>query len=419
MSKKVRPSLGLVDMAQLLASPRTAQWVLAAMALITLSVLLPMVIAGSGAGEAAQRFASIAWPLLGLYIALAGSLLACMVRRLKGVARKAAVDPRPRRRASAATVLAPVDFDADAAADVLRRAGYRHVAQDEAWVWGVKHRWSPIGTILLHVAVLLGIVGAALAILPGVDRVEHVRALLDVETRLPFGTRSLTVSSLNAVRSADGTFLSLSALAETESGRRIALRPDLPAIVGPFSGVVLEEADISARFSVMPTSTATPDYGRTHALRLSRAGSVDRLEIGTARLGTYRVIVRSDAEDAAQAIVRVERKQRSKGGGEWRLVQAEKSMAPGDMLRVGRARLRFDGFGRWASLRIHKAPSAVMIFIALVLSVLGASMRLLLPRAEATIARSDGGSIATVSVDAYRGSRSASAQLAEALVSRP
>lgn len=403
-----------LDPAHLLTSPRLAQWVLGVLVAIALGVLLPLVFQGPGAGEAAHRFVTDSVPLLALYLLLAGSVLACMVRRAKSVVRKLGAQPRPRLKPADVSVIVPVGFEPRQAAAVLRRAGYRHVSTTDRWAWGVKHRWSPLGTLLLHAAVLLGFVGAALAALPGMDRVEHLRVMPGERARVIAGSPHVTLQDLSARPGEGGALAALGAVVTASNGRRVRLRPDMPALIDPTTALVIEDYDLAPTFSVVPTSSLQPAFSKTAPLRLRRDGAVDRMTLSGERLGTYRLTVRLDRGDRERVVVLVERRDKALAG-KWRLVHLETVLSRGELVKVGKARLRFDGLQRWAVVRAHRAPSAPVIGLALLVAVVGACLRLLLPRAEATVAIAGEGCAATVSVDAYRGSRSASAALAQRL----
>lgn len=404
-----------LDPATLLASPRLAQWLLAALGALTISVLLPLVVSGPGAGEAAHHFASDSLLLALLYLMLAGSLVACMQKRWKSVARRMGAEPKPRLRPAAETVVMPIDFDAATAEQVLRSAGYRCVQRGDGWVWGLKNRWSPLGTIVLHFAVLVGLLAAAVGALPGVDSVEHARVRVGARASLPLEAGELTVTRLDARHAEADTLASLTARAVVPSGRTVTLRTDMPTLIGPATAVVAEDYDLAPRFSLLATDAATarPATVAAPPLRLRRAGAADRMVIGHRGLGSYRLTLRANTELPSTPTAMVERRIR----GRWRLVYSERALSPGDRFRVGRAWLRYDGMERWASLRVHRAPSAPLTALAIVLAVVGSCARLIFPRVEATVAaRPDSTVAATVSIDAYRGSRSASALIAERLV---
>lgn len=398
-----------LDPARLLASPRLAQWVLIVLAVLILLVLLPLVVGGPGAGEAAQRFAADSLQFLVLYLILAGSLLVCMVRRLKGVARRVGIAPAPRLRVGSQTVVVSSEFDVTHAARVLKWAGYGHIATNDGWVWGVKHRWSPLGTLVLHSAVLLALVGAALAVIPGVDQMAHVSALPGQTVRLSPDAPELRLASLDARRSKEGTLIGLSAVMRTLGGKYYLLHRDLPVLVSPVTAVIAEDYDVAPSFSIQPTGSPSPVYRRTAALRLRRGAERDRMIVDAGRLGTYRITVRLDPTDSDNVIATTERRVER---GMWKLIDSERTFRPGDVVRVGAVRLVFDGLQPYAILRVHSAPSGPIITIALLAAMFGTSLRLLFPRAEATIAQLGSSTSATVVVDAYKGSRSASAALA-------
>lgn len=397
------------DPARLLASPRFAQWLLGFMGWLALVLLLPLVLNGPGAGEAARRFASTSLPFLAVYGLLAGSLLVCMIGRVNGVRRRVSANPRPRLSVGSNSVVAPSDFDAAKATRTLRRAGYRHVATGTSWVWGVKYRWSPIGTLVLHSSVLLALLGAALAVTPGVDRMTHVSALQGVPVTATDGVPALRLESLEAVPGEQGTLLRLSGVVRTAAGRAVRVRPDLPALVNPITAVVVEDYDLAPTFSVVPTSAPFPITREAKPLRLRKRGSVDRMILDAGRLGTYRITVRLVEAHPGAVIATTERRGTR---GAWRLIDSERRLGPGGVARIGKIRLRFEGLSQYAVLRVHRAPSGSIIGLALLMAVLGAGLRLLTPRNEATIASVADSTVVTVAVDAYKGSRSAAARLA-------
>ncbi len=397
------------DPARLLASPRFAQWLLGVLAWVALVLLIPLVINGPGAGEAAQRFASVSLPFLALYTLLAGSLLVCMVGRFNGVRNRVSVRPRPRLSVGSNSVIAPSDFDPETAASVLRRAGYRHVETNGSWAWGVKYPWSPLGTLILHSSVLVALLGAALAVTPGIDRMTHVSALQGVTVKATDDVPELRLKSLDAVPGEQGTLLRLSGVVQTATGREVRVRPDLPALVDPITAVVIEDYDFASTFSAVPTGALLPVTRQVKALRLRKSGAADRLILDAGALGTYRITVRLDKANPENVIATTERRA---ARGAWRLVDSERAFSKGEVATVGKIRLRFEGLRSYAILRVHRAPSGSIIALALLSAVLGAGLRLLLPRNEATIANVADSTVVTVAVDAYKGSRSASAKLA-------
>lgn len=391
-----------------LSAPKTAQTIMIAMAVIAALVLLPLTLLGGGAGESARRFASGSVAALGLYALLAGSLIACMIPRLRGVPRRVSTAPRPRLRAEPHTVVMPTPFDPPAAARTLKRAGYRHIEISERSVWGVKNRWSPMGTIVLHASLLLGVVGVGVAAIPGLETMTHAAALPGEALEGPNGSQPLTLARFAAEEGPEGTIDRLMAVVTTASGREVSVRPDLPALVGPVTAVTVEDFDVAASFSLLPTASAEPAYRHTAKLRLRSNASHDVATIDAGELGLYRVMVRRVHGAPETVLASVERLEQ----GEWRLVGPRSIYRRGELAELDGARLRFHGLEPYALLRMHRSPSAPLITLALLCAVAGACMRLVFPRREATVAAMDGGSGVTVVVDVYKGSRNESSRLA-------
>lgn len=406
------PPIQRLDLAAVLASPRTAQYLLGTLFGAVLVTVLPLAVLGPGAGEAARRVTAAAVPLIVLYLLLGAALTACMVRRFGSVQRKTRLEPMPRSGKNDLTICTSEPYDPDVAVKALRSLGFRRIRVLDDRVWAVKNRWSPYGTLLLHFSMLLLLAGAALSAIPGHNVMAHMEALEGESAHSEGRIESLTLSSLTAERDATGALIALRGKVTNKAGRTFTVRPDLPAIVNPMTVVMLEDQDLAASFTLSALDGSGRGVTITEPLRIVAEGAHDTIVIKAERLGRYRLVLRTASNISGGVVGSLERYE---NGGWWKLIAEERTYTPGQTLWLDGAQLRFNGLSEYAILRAHRSLAAPIIGLGLLAAVLGTVLRLMLPRTDATVLAEADGCAVTVHEDVYRESRAKSALLARRL----
>jgi len=366
-----------------------------------------------------------------LYAALAVSTIACMALRVTPVLRRMS-----RRPSEQAVPKLPSDarvamgaYESGRAEAVLASMGFRDQVRGAGWVWGVRNRWSPVGTLLLHAAVLVLMTAGLVAVFgapqfsgeavvaPGerFDSKADQWASIDTTGAQP-PELAFTMRQVNASFYRDILlFTDLEAVLDDESGRPRSMTLASPWVRWPDGLVAIKDFGYSADVVVSTATTTSPV--RTYKLKVFPSEITDTFDVKVG-LKDYRIYLRvyGDYVDKSGTpgnrsfnlvnprIVAQAKEVLSSGTEVDR--GSEVLIAPGEPIEVPGGRIVIEQLQRHAVLRITRVPAAPWILLAVVMASVGAWIRLVTPRQEATISSTDGAEVSlAVLDDTYRRAR--------------
>ncbi len=320
-----------------------------------------------------------------------------------------------------------VSYEPTAARAALRAYGCRHVVCGEGWCWGVRHRWSSLGTVLFHVGLIVAFSGMFIeASVPAV-RFQGDLVLAEGEScsggadtayiDVPEGASPVSPAVAFTVERVEPRFyrdilLFTSLTAHLRSGDKVhEVRVSHPWIVAPDTMVSITDfgyaLDIETR-----SGSARESVRSVYKLKAFPAGQSDTIDVAVGDAG-YRMTVtvfgdyidrdgtpgvRSFNSDDPRVLVSVARK--LKAGGE-RVLISERLMALGDAVTVPHGEIRIPRLRHYGVFRIVRDPLAPIIAFGLACVVVGVSLRLLLPRTEALVMGEGDGIVVSVRSEIY------------------
>lgn len=364
-----------------------------------------------------------------VYGLVALSTLGCILPRIPSAVRKALRVPstlsRPRvpTHRSSAVVGA---WDAAKARRIVAQDGYGHLVEGEGWVWGVRNRWSPLGSVAFHVSLLLLMLSVTLLLVPSstfsasavvaegesFDSEEGVfsdRATPEV----PPPPAAFTVRSIEPRFYKDLLlFTQLDSVLVDELGNTRSMSLAAPWIVNPMTLLAIEDFgySLAVKDTVESSSSVPPQVYKLKAFPSSLSDSFDR-NIGA---NGYRFTVRifGDYIDRSGmpgtksfnlteprievAVARV------LSSGQTIEVVPARLVKPGDSIKVENGSVTFERVSYYGEYRLTRNLAAPFIFVSLLLLCVGTFARLLFPRREAVIANEDGGVFVAVNDEMYR-----------------
>lgn len=364
-----------------------------------------------------------------LYGALAVTTITCMGVRMGSIVRRVWRRPLP----DAASPRLPDDATVissswESVPSVLRRAHFTRVVQGDGWTWGVRRSWSPFGTLLLHMAVLVLMLAGLVAVYgPPAFSGEAVVTPGEPFTGAPSEWASVQDPAVKppVIKFTTGPveasfyrdlllFTRLEALVTENDGRPRRISLASPWMVSPDTLVAIKDFGYSV--DVVASTDASVAPVRTYKLKVFPSEITDSFDVSVGAK-TYRVYLKvfGDYVDEAgvpgnrsfnlvnpRMLVTVKEVLTSKAEVER---VPETLVAPGDPILVPAGRVAITGVDRHAVLRVTVVPASPYIALALVMAVTGALMRLVWPRQEVTAVDASDGIRLLVIDDTYQRDR--------------
>lgn len=357
-----------------------------------------------------------------LYAALTVSTLACMGLRVGSVWRKIRRVPHADAKPRLPEDSVRAGSDLDSASTHVSRCGFRLAVRGESWAWGVRQRWSSLGTFALHGAMILLVVsGLVAAYGPQPFTGETVVSAGETFSSLPQqwvsiepeGARppqlSFTVDGVEADFYRDLLlFTKLEARVIEEGGRTRDIALAQPWVVGPKTLVAIK--DFGYSIDVVSSTEASESPLRTFKLKVFPSEITDSFDASVGGK-TYRVYLRvyGDYVDRAgspgnrsfnlanpRMVVSVKEVLTSKAEVER---VPERLLSPGEPLAVPGGEVTIRAITRHAVFRVTVLPVAPYLFIAMLLAAVGAWLRLVSPRREVTLVDDGDTGVAIIVMD--------------------
>jgi hypothetical protein len=386
-----------------LASRQLAVTLMISWAMLLVVWLIPFIIYGLPAPQIEQIVTGEFFFRL-VYVALLITTGACIAARLPGLLRLALRAPQPTAKpriggTPQARVSAP--WSAERAANVATALRIRRVVHGDRWVWGVRNRMAPLGTVLFHLSFFL-IVGAAWFAEP-----DAFTDLLTADQKPP--ELSFTLESFEPRFYQDILlFTKLQGVVRDGSGESHRVAVGNPWIVSPTTLLSLEDFGYSAD-ARLTRADGTVVGPFVYRLKVFPAQMQDSFNI-TGTRGTYRVDVKvfGDYVDRdgvpgtasfnlsdPRLLITVNRILTT---GMAHPVVKERLVAPGEEIEIEGDILVITGLPYHGVFRISRLSSAPIALLGIVLLVTGAVMRLVFPRVEFLLAE-DGDQVALFVTD--------------------
>lgn len=357
-----------------------------------------------------------------LYAALTVSTLACMGLRIGYVWRKAkrvpSADAEPRL---------PEDFtraasDLGTAVARVSGNGFRLSVSSESWAWGVRQRWSSLGTFALHGAMIVLVASGLVAtygpkpftgeavVSAGETFASRPEQWVSIQ---PDGAKppqlSFTVEEVKADFYRDLLlFTKLEARVAEDGGRTRNIALAQPWVAGPATLVAIKDFGYSA--DVVSSTEASESPLRTFKLKVFPSEITDSFDVSVGAK-TYRVYLRVygdyvDREGSpgnrsfnlTNPRLLVSAKEVLTSKAEVERVP-ERLLAPGEPLVVPGGEVTIRAITRHAVFRVTVLPVAPYLFIAMLLAAVGAWLRLVSPRREVTLVKDGETGVAIIVMD--------------------
>lgn len=404
-----RPSLDV-----LLRAVRSRRLATALM-LVWMGLLLVWIVPFQFYGLPAEQIRNIIYRepfLLWVYAALCVVTVTCVWARVGPSVRRARTVPSPgaRARLGGAAVMVPGPWSASRAVDVLRTVGFPRIVEGEEWVWAVRNRWSPLGTVVSHFALVVAVACSAWWILrpaPFVgsavvaegERFDGSLASYVETTGAGAPSVAFDLESVSPRFHEDVLlFTNLDCVMTDDSGTRRTVRLGTPWYPSPDVQVALE--DFGWTVEVVGGRDATTVVGPdVYKLQVFPPGSADYIELAMAD-ARYRlkVVVYGDYadRDGEPGIASYNLRNPRIGLTVWRvlsnddplLVFRDRLVAPGEQVDVSpRDSIVFTDVGTYGKFRISRTfPAPLVVAIGLTMFA-GFASRLVVPRAEVVLSR--------------------------------
>ncbi len=381
-----------------------------------------------------------------VYVGLLIATAACMLARLGGVIRVMRRSPsatsQPRTPADAESVPG-VAWDAGAVSDSISSAGFKRLVAGDGWVWGVRNRFSPLGTVIFHTAFFVVAAGALMASQPA-DAFIGKCVVAEGETfsavdgeyadeLTPGAVRpdvTFTAVDIEAAFHQDILlFTKLDAEVLDENGRTHGVRLGSPWLVSPTTMVGIEDFG----YSVEVTGTASdskPIASQVFKLKVFPSGQRDSFAIRDVATQDYNVDVTiysdyvdrdgrpgSESFNLSDPRLLVTVSRRLTNGGSIERV-TDRLVKVGEPIEWDGNTLIITSIPQYGVFRITRFTSAPLLFAGLVLLIAGTSLRLVWPRSQVLAFSGDAGETRlAVTSDTYRDGRLLEARLHESLTS--
>lgn len=346
-----------------------------------------------------------------VYAVLALNTLACVLVHARTSFIRALRTPSTEAASAlAADALAVrTSFDGSRAEKAVRSLGFKRVVRGQGWVWGVKYRFGPLGTVLFHTGLLACLAALSAALYPPL---LFQGSLVLAEGETYSGNPGLYVD-----RSADASaqppalafsvsdirprfyqdmllFTALEADVNDGSGKHhVSLSK--PWIPRPDTLVTL--SDFGYALEVVSRSTeSTAEARQVFKLKAFPSGQTDVIEVpvGTDRYRVYVQVygdyvdragqpgVRSFNADNPYLFVSVARVLSASGE---RMLVSERLLPLGSRVALPHGEITFTGLRHYGLFRVMRSPAAPFVLASLLLLMTGTALRLLFPRTEALI----------------------------------
>ncbi len=368
-----------------------------------------------------------------LYVALAANTVACVSLRVRSAWRRAtgALD-RADSGASRAARSLPLAFDSRKAESALKRAGARRIESAPGRVWGVRNRWSPIGTVVSHTGLVVLVIAASVAAWPGGTfdgevvvaegeafggLPEEYASVIGTPTTYPplaFAVRRVTPEFHEDIL----LFTKLEAELAPDEGSRRLVRVSDPWIVSPTTALLLKDFGYALEVrSELETSAPSTSVFKLKAFPSGQEDSFELADPSPGVSDSYRfdVTVYGDYVDRDGApgvrsfnladprvLVSVTR---LLSNGEERRVVDRALVRPGGRVSLPGGDVVIGAVTHWGRFRVWRNGATPIALLGVLLGAGGLAGRLLFPRWEATVAAADGGCTLAVWTDVYGGRR--------------
>jgi hypothetical protein len=389
--------------------------------LIWLGLLLVWIVPFQLYGLPAEQLRNIIYReafFIWVYVALAVVTVSCVTARA-GDAWKRAL-----RAPAVGTKLRPVGqpvgiagaWDSARAMRALQAAGLGRRVEGDGWVWGVRHRWSSLGTVASHLAIVLVILLGAW----WVSRPEPFQgSVLVAEGERFDGALSSYVETMGAEPPAVAfdlvsvdprfhedvlLFTRLDCQLVSNTGRTHSVRLGKPWYPEPTTQVAIEDFGWTAE--VLGGRESTTVVGPSvYKLQVFPPGSPDYIDVAIED-ARYRlkVVVYGDYidRDGVPGVRSFNLTEPRIGLSAWRILANElpveifkdRVIAPGEQVSLAGEDsvvvLDVATYGKFRISRVFPVPAALVVGL---LMLAGFSARLVVPRVEAVLAPGEGGSV--------------------------
>lgn len=414
---------------RLVASPRLAMTLMLSWVALMVVWAIPFVFYGLPAAQIARIVTQELFFRI-LYVMLSLATATCIVARIPVLLRRARRTPSPDsspRSGRPASFVREGEWNSHRAHGALRALGMSHIVVADNWAWGVRNRYAPMGTVLLHTALLLIVAASVIPLISG-PAFEGTAAVTEGETfdsqgKDPFAEELKTdapvpdvVFTLNRLEPRFHEnlllFTKLQGALSDKNGREHRLKLGAPWFVSPSTMVSVEDFGYSAEARIVrPDGRVTGPF--VYRLKVFPSELRDYFDI-TSEDDAYRVTVQvfgdyadnngvpglaSFNRDNPRLLVTVHRVLESQGTVpliEERLVELR------EPIDLGGNVLTIDALPYYGVFRISRSPVAPLAMFALLLLVAGAVMRLCFPRIEVLLLHESGTVSFHVMDDTYR-----------------
>lgn len=370
--------------------------------------------------------------------------VACVVVRLRSKIRQSIKMPGSSScpRVPDAALAVEVGFDPARVSTALRAAGYRRMVEGDGWAWGVRNRWSPLGTVASHAGMVIVAVGILWSLQPGAV-FSGTALVAEGETFTGDAAQYRSVDATPApdefpdvrftLRDVDTSFYrdmllftQLDGVLETESGSRRRFSLASPHLVSPTTMVAVEDFGYAPSVTVKD-ARGVIDGPVIHKLKVFPPGSVDTFSVHDRGAGEFEIamevfgdaevrdgVLRSKSFNLTDPRIRVD-VTRVTSVGARNVILEHAVVAPGDSIEFEGVTLQVDEMREFGVFRIARMTPAPLLAAGLALVMLGLTMRLAFPRREALVATDGDSVLVSARQDVYRENDMLQARLAELL----
>lgn len=425
-----RPSI------RLLASPRLGTVLVLVWALLLVVWVVPFQLYGLPRQQV-SAIVEREYFFLAVYVAVLVTTLACLAPRAVVMVRRArripgAEDPPP----SDAPVTSSSPWDPAHAERALASAGYRRRVVGDGWVWGVRRRWSPLGSLLFHgsfFALALAVAvayyspsfqGSAVlsegeAFSGGREQYEEV-SVEDASALPPvaFRVASITPRFYRDVL----LFTRLDAEVVGSGGGRHTVRVGGPWFTSPTTSVRIEDFGYSLELAdgASKKSAGRSVYklqafpsGQPDSFEYQPPGTQSKYDVTVVVFGDYRRGPRGDGVrsfNLSRPYVSVT-VDRLLSTGERRRVVEPRTVPVGSEIMLPEGPVRIAAVSEWGRFRVTSDPSGPWFLAAVALGLAGLAWRIVFPRTEAWFTATPSGCSCRVDRDVFGTSPVLSARL--------
>lgn len=376
-----------------------------------------------------------------VYVLVLVATAACITARIPALISTVRKMPSPaaRPRVTGMPSVLPGDWDPDRARRTLDAAGVRQRVIGDGWMWGVRNRYSPLGTVLFHLAFFF-ILGAAALGLSGGARFEGKTVVAEGETFTSKGRDSysdlltpeakiprltFTLESFEPRFHEDILlFTKLEGVVRDARGSSHRIRLGSPWIATPTTLVSVEDFGYAAT-AVLRRADDTTIGPSTYKLKVFPSQLEDSFDVPGA-MSPYRVEVRvyGDYVDRGgkpgsasfnrsnpRLLLTVNRVL-STGAAE-PLIE-DRLVRLGEPLDLGSETLTITELPYYGVFRITRVTWVPLTAVGVLLLAAGAVLRLAFPRTEVLLLSTAEGVVVSVRDEVYRRAPALSARVLEA-----